>query len=387
MAISDIKNDKGIGIIDPHGDISEAILNYIPKERITDVVYFNGSDIDFSIAFNPLYNIPASEHHLVGSNIIATFKKIWSESWGPRLEHILRNSILTLLQYPDATLLDIQPLLIDFAFRSEVLRHISDHGLRNFWFKEFNTMPPAFRAEAIAPVINKVGMFQTHPLLRSVFGQKTSSFSISDVMNNKKIFIANLSKGALGEDCAQLLGSLLITQFQTAALSRAKQPAESRTPFYLYIDEMHSFITLSFADILAESRKYGLSLFLTHQYIEQLSEPIRAAIFGNVGTLISFRIGASDAIALEQEFSPIFNRDDLVNLPRYAMYIKLLIDGTTSAPFSANSLPLQTSGISFAEDIINHSRSTYANDTSSVQLQLQQRYKEELYPKGQSLFG
>ena len=387
MAISDIKNNKGFGIIDPHGDISEAILNYIPKERITDVIYFNGSDVDFPIAFNPLHDIPSNNHHLVASNIVGTFKKVWSESWGPRLEHILRNSILTLLQYPHASLLDIQPLLTDYVFRSEVLHHITDIGLRNFWLKEFNTMPPPFRAEAIAPVINKVGMFQTHPILRTVFGQQTSSFSIADIMNQHKIFIVNLSKGTLGEDCTQLLGSLLITQFQTAALGRTKQPIETRTPFYLYIDEMHSFITLSFADILAESRKYGLSLFLAHQYIEQLSDPIRAAIFGNVGTLISFRIGATDAVTLEQEFSPIFTREDLVNLPRYAMYIKLLIDGTTSAPFSANSLPLPAVGDSWADDIIMHSRNTYATDRKVVEHQLQQRYKEALHHKEQSLFG
>ncbi len=387
MAISDIKNNKGFGIIDPHGDISEAILNYIPNERITDVIYFNGSDTDFPIAFNPLHDIPVSNHHLVASNIIGTFKKVWSESWGPRLEHILRNSILTLLQYPQASLLDIQPLLTDFAFRGEVLHHIADQGLRNFWFKEFNAMPPAFRAEAIAPVINKVGMFQTHPVLRTVFGQQTSSFAVADIMNTKKIFIVNLSKGALGEDCTQLLGSLLITQFQTAALGRTKQPIETRIPFHLYIDEMHSFITLSFADILAESRKYGLSLFLAHQYIEQLSDPIRAAIFGNVGTLISFRIGANDALALEQEFSPTFNRNDLVNLPRYAMYIKLLIDGTTSAPFSANSLPLPASGVSWVEDIITHSRNAYATKRELVELQIQQRYKEAFHHKEQSLFG
>ncbi|HVW97063.1 MAG TPA: type IV secretion system DNA-binding domain-containing protein [Mucilaginibacter sp.] len=386
MAISDVKNNNGFGIIDPHGDISEAILNYIPKERITDVIYFNGSDIDFPIAFNPLHDIPLNNHHLVASNIVGTFKKVWSESWGPRLEHILRNSILTLLQYPNASLLDIQPLLTNFAFRGQVLHHIADTGLRNFWFKEFNTMPPAFRAEAIAPVINKIGLFQTHPILRTVFGQQTSSFSVADIMNTKKIFIVNLSKGSLGEDCTQLLGCLLITQFQTAALGRTKQPIEKRTPFYLYIDEMHSFITLSFADILAESRKYGLSLFLAHQYIEQLSDPIRAAIFGNVGTLISFRIGASDAPILEQEFSPVFNREDLVSLPRYAMYIKLLIDGTTSAPFSANSLPLPATGISYAKDILLHSRNRYATKREVVERQLQQRHNVTLNYTEQSLF-
>jgi len=387
LAISDIQNRKGFAIIDPHGDISETILNFIPKQRIEDVIYFNTADSEFPVGFNPLHDVRENERHLVTANIVATFKKIWAESWGPRLEHILRNSILTLLYYPNASLLDIQPLLTDFNFRNEVMNYVSVQGLRNFWHGEFNMMPPNLRAEAIAPVINKLGLFQTHPILRTVFGQQTSSFNIAEIMNQQKILIVNLSKGALGEDCTQLLGSLLITQFQTAALGRAKQPIETRTPYTIFIDEMHSFITLSFADILAESRKYGLALFLTHQYIEQLSDPIRAAIFGNVGTLISFRIGAADAAVLEQEFLPTFTREDLVNLPRYAMYIKLLIDGTTSMPFSANTMPLPVTSISYAKDIIKDFRKRYARDRQQVENEIAARYRQMgLDKKIQSLF-
>jgi hypothetical protein len=283
MAISDIRHGCGIGIIDPHGDLSESILDYIPNERIKDVVYFNGCDTDFSITFNPLYNVNADERHLVASNIVSTLKRIWVESWGPRLEHILRNTILTLIFYPHATLLDIQPILLDFDFRKKVLQCVTDTALLDFWYKEFNAMSPQFKSEAISPIVNKVGLFQTHTLLRNIVGQEASSFTIADVMNQKKIFIANLSKGYLGEDATTLLGSMLVSQFQAASLRRSNQPIHDCIPVYLYIDEMHSFVTLSFADILAESRKYGLALFLTHQYIDQLHEDIRKAILGNVG--------------------------------------------------------------------------------------------------------
>lgn len=361
MAISDIKNGNGIGIIDPHGDISETLLDHIPQSRIKDVIYFNATDAKFPIAFNPLQNVEIANHYLVASALVSTLKKAWSDSWGPRLEHILRNTILTLLQYPGANLLHIQPLLTDANFRNEVLLNITDTILLSFWYKEFYAMSPALKAEAISPIINKIGLFQTHPLIRAIISQKKSSFSIADIMNEKKIFIANLSKGALGEDGTQLLGSLLVTQFQIAALQRAKQPIPTRLPFYLYIDEMHSFVTLSFADILAESRKYGLCLFLTHQYIDQLNDKILAAILGNVGTLICFRIGASDAKILEQEFSPILKSEDLVRLPRYAIYIKLLIDGTTSQPFSAETLTIDSKVCGFKNEIIQYSREVYGN--------------------------
>ncbi|MCK9404709.1 MAG: type IV secretion system DNA-binding domain-containing protein [Chitinophagaceae bacterium] len=377
MAISDIENGNGIGIIDPHGDLSETLLDYIPESRIKDVIYFNATDREFPMAFNPLQNVEAANHYLVASAIISTFKKAWSESWGPRLEHILRNTILTLLQYPGANLLDIQPLLTDVNFRNEVLLNISDTVILSFWYKEFYAMSPALKAEAISPIINKIGLFQTHPLIRNIVSQKTSSFCIADVMNHKKIFIANLSKGALGEEGTQLLGSLLVTQFQTAAVGRTSQPLETRTPFYLYIDEMHSFVTLSFADILAESRKYGLSLFLTHQYIDQLHEKILAAILGNVGTLICFRIGASDAKVLEQEFKPILTSEDLVRLPRYGIYIKLLIDGTTSQPFSANTISLIEGIKNFKAKIIDHNRSKYCQERIDIT-------KERLQPSSKN---
>lgn len=375
MAIADILSGKGVGIIDPHGDLSETIIDYIPTGRVKDVIYFSGCDTTYPIAFNPLYNVTPEERHLVASNIVSTLKRIWAESWGPRLEHILRNSILTLVHYPHATLLDIQPLLLDFDFRKKVLQFVADSALLDFWYKEFNAMSPQLKSEAISPIVNKVGLFQTHIHLRNIVGQKVSSFTIADVMNEKKIFIANLSKGYLGEDATTLLGSMLVTQFQTAALGRSKQPIHSRTPFYLYIDEMHSFVTLSFADILAESRKYGLSLFLTHQYIDQVHEDIRKAIFGNVGTFISFRIGANDAEVLKPEFNSLFDIEDFIRLPQYGIYLKLLIDGTTSEPFSAYTLPITAERQFSKESVIEYSRKIYANKRAEAEQQIFNRYK------------
>ncbi len=386
MAISDIQNGSGVGIIDPHGDIAESILDYIPKERIKDVVYFNGCDFEYPIAFNPLFNVQENNRHLVASSLVGALKKSWADSWGPRLEHILRNSLLTLLHYPDSSLLDIQPLLTNSEFRNKVLEYVSDIKLLNFWYKEFYPMPPQLKAEAISPIVNKVGLFQTHPLIRNIVSQQVSSFSIADIMNQKKIFIANLSKGALGEDGTQLIGTLLVTQFQTASLSRVQLPINERDPFHLYIDEMHSFLTLSFADILSESRKYGLTLFLTHQYIDQLHEKIRKAILGNVGTLIAFRIGASDAAILEQEFLPVFSSEDLVRLPRYSIYIKLLIDGTTSQPFSATTLPPYIATCSLKESIIEYSRKRYGRERVKVEECTFKAFHHQAENKNPSLF-
>jgi len=388
MAIADIYAGNGIGIIDPHGDLSETVLDYIPKERIKEVIYFNATDTSYPIAFNPLHNVNPEERHLVASNIVSTLKKIWIESWGPRLEHILRNTILTLVHYPHATLLDIQPLLLDYDFRKKVLMSVTDTALLDFWYKEFNTMSPQLKSEAISPIVNKVGLFQTHIHLRNIVGQEISSFTIADVMNQKKIFIANLSKGYLGEDATTLLGSMLVTQFQAAALERSKQPIHTRTPFYLYIDEMHSFVTMSFADILAESRKYRLSLFLTHQYIDQLHEDIRKAILGNVGTIITFRIGANDAEILKTEFNSLFDVEDFIRLPQYAIYLKLLIDGTTSEPFSAYTLPITKERLFTKDATIEHSRKSYAKEKELVEMLLYKRYKSRASDKGQgNLFG
>lgn len=367
MAISDIVKGKGCCIIDPHGDMAETILHYIPQERIDDVIYFNPKDLEFPIAFNPLKGVHPNRHHLVVSGLISTYKRIWADSWGPRLEYILRFSLLTLLEYPDATLLDIQPLLTDPYFRNRVLTYATNPHIVAFWKNEFDKYSPALRAEAISPILNKTGVFLTSIPLRNIVGQKIRSFNMQQVMDEGKILIANLSKGELGEDVSSILGSILVTSIQLAALYRSTQPEHLRNPFYLYVDEMHSFVSLSFADILAEARKYKLSLFLTHQYIDQLHEKIRSAIFGNVGTLISFRVGAEDAAYLVKEFEPVFSESDFVNLPRYSMYMKLMIDGATSKPFSAVTMPPKAQTGSYKEMVITLSRQKFGRKREIVE--------------------
>lgn len=366
MAISDIERGNGLCIIDPHGDIAEHILQYVPKHRIHDVIYFNATDTEHYIAFNPLNDSVRNNDSLITSNLISTFKKIWSESWGPRLEHILRYSILTLIRYPNATLLDVPMLLTDAFFRQKVLNYVTDIPIIQFWTHEFASYTAQLKSEAIAPVLNKIGVLLASLPLRNIIGQPKSSFVMQDVLDQRKILICNLSKGQIGEDAATILGSIIVTAIQTAALFRASYQPVDRTPFYLYIDEVHSFVTLSLADVLAEARKYGLSLFLSHQYSEQLHEKIRAAIIGNVGTLICFRIGAADARYLAPEFSPIFDETDLVELPKYMMYLKLMIDGATSKPFSATTLPIQAPLHSYKEEIVTNSRKNYCLDKSAL---------------------
>jgi hypothetical protein len=379
MAISDIERGNGLCIIDPHGDIAEHILHCIPEERKNDVIYFNATDTSYPIGFNPLHAIHPSEHNLVTSSLISTFKKIWADSWGPRLEHILRFSLLTLLYSPKATLLDIQPLLTDTYFRNGVLNYVIDPALRAFWQNEYEKYPPALKSEAIAPVLNKMGLFIASIPLRNIVGQQCRGFRMQEVLDKSKILICNLAKGKIGEDVSALLGSMILTSIQSAALFRASYEPHKRVPFYLYVDEMHSFVTLSFADILAEARKYGLSLFLTHQYIEQLHENIRSAIFGNVGTLIAFRIGAEDAMYLAKEFHPVFKEDDLVNLPKYSMYLKLMIDGAASKPFSATTQPLPAYRESYKEKIVSASQNTYGKERAKVE--------HEIFSKYQSLYN
>jgi hypothetical protein len=357
MAISDIQRGNGIAVIDPHGDLAEKLLDYVPKAR-----------------FNPLQDIPEGQAHLVVAGLIATFKKIWMDSWGPRLEYILRYALMTLCNYPDATLLDIQPLLTNYLFRAKVLSYCTDQYLLAFWHNEFDKYTPQLRAEAISPVLNKVGLFNAIPQLRNVIGQTITTFNIQDVMDGGKILICNLSKGKLGEDASTILGSVLVNAILLAALNRASIEEQNRKPFYLYVDEMHSFVSLSIAEILAEARKYKLSLFLAHQYIEQIHEKIRFAIFGNVGTMIIFRVGADDAKHLTQEVDPPFGEQDLINLPRYSMYLKLMIDGATSKPFSAETMPISHYKYSLKETIIFSSNGQYGKEREVVENEIASRH-------------
>jgi len=370
MAISDIKMGYGLALIDPHGDVAEDILDFIPETRIQDVIYFNPADLEYPIAFNPLEKVSFDYHHLVVSNIISVFKKIWSEFWGPRLEHILRHSLFTLLEYPGSTLLELPKLLTDKDFRKEVLKYVTNQQVREFWLNEFEKYSVWLKSEAVSPILNKLGQFLTNLPLRNIVGQKENTFNLRELMDEGKILIANLSKGSLGEENCSLLGAMIVTKIELAALSRRDLSEDKRRPFYLYVDEMHNFITLTFAEVLSEARKYGLNLILAHQYIEQLDEKIRAAVFGNVGTLISFRVGADDARYLAREFSPVFDETDLINLPNHHIYLKLMIDGRSSQPFSATTMPLVEKAGSFKQKIIETSREKYARPRIQVEKEL-----------------
>ena len=334
MAIDDIYKGYGVCLIEPHGDACLKLLQNIPVHRKGDVIYFDATNLSHPTGFNPLHDVPAEQRHLVASELVLAFKKIWVDSWGPRLEYVLRFCILTLLEYPAATLLDIHPLLLDQRFRNIVLQYTDNVVINSFWHEEFDKYPAAFKAEVIMPILNKAGVFNANAVLKSIVGQP-EGISIDQIMNKGKILICNLSKGVIGEDVSQILGSLITTAIQTAAMRRAGLPEHERKPFMVFIDECHSFITTSFAGMLSEIRKYKVGLFLTHQYLEQLPEDVRSAILGNVGTIICFRLGVTDAKAMTEEFYPVFKQDDFVNLPKFHIYLRLLIDGAGSKPFSA----------------------------------------------------
>ena len=370
MIIQDIRNGKGVAVIDPHGDLVEKVLDFIPPSRINDVVYFNPSDLENPIGFNIIEHVGIEHRHLVASGLIGVFKKIWADSWGPRLEYVLHNAISALLEYPGATLLGVIRMLTDKTFRKKVINNISDPVVKAFWVEEYSKYPDRFQAEAIAPIQNKVGRFLSSALIRNILGQVKSSFDVREIMDNQKILLLNLSKGRVGEDNSALLGAMMITKIQLAAMSRVDISEEDRVDFYLYVDEFQNFATESFANILSEARKYRLNLTLAHQYIEQLDEKVSAAVFGNVGTLAIFRIGASDAEFLEKEVYPAFVQEDLVNLPKYNIYIKLMIDGITSEAFSASTLPpipIDEESIKIRNKVIAVSRERYTKSRTVVE--------------------
>jgi CxxC-x17-CxxC domain-containing protein len=368
MIISDIQAGNGLAVVDPHGDLAEEILNFIPASRINDVVYFNPADIDYPIAFNVMEHVDVKYRHLVASGLIGVFKKIWADSWGPRLEYLLRNTILGLLEYPDSTLLGVPRMLVDDDYRRKVVSKITDPVVRTFWTDEFTKYSKQFTVEAISPIQNKVGQFLSSALVRNIVSQPHSSIDMRDIMDNQKIFIINLAKGRIGEDYSALLGAMLITKIQLAAMERVDIVEKDRKDFYLYVDEFQNFATESFAGILSEARKYRLNIILAHQYIGQLEETVRDAIFGNVGTLICFRVGAADAEFLEKEMEPVFMMNDLVNLAKYDMYLKLMIDGVSGDAFSATALPpIEITSKSSSDKIIKVSRERYTSKREVVE--------------------
>ncbi|OIP58277.1 MAG: hypothetical protein COX79_03885 [Candidatus Levybacteria bacterium CG_4_10_14_0_2_um_filter_36_16] len=364
MAIDDIRKGRGIGIIDPHGDLSEIILDYIPKRRMNDVVYLEPFDTERPFALNVLEIKNKQHKDLIASGIVAIFSKIYADSWGPRLEYILRNTIFTLLELPGTTLLDALRILSDADYRRRVVPQITDPVIRNFWEAEFEKMSDKLRVEAISPIQNKVGQFVSSKMVRNIIGQPVSTINLEDIMNEGKILILNLSQGKLGEDNSALLGAMIITQIQLAAMNRAFMKEEDRRDFFLYVDEFQNFATRSFIKILSEARKYRLSITLANQYIDQIDEEVSKAIFGNAGTIISFVVGASDAYILTKEYAEIYTENDLVSLGKFEVVTKLSIDGMTSAPFPAITLPLPSLKNDNRDNIIRLSKERYGRKVS-----------------------
>ncbi len=377
MAVQDIQRGDGVGFIDPHGETAESILSFIPESRVNDVVYFNPADQERAIGFNVMEKVDKEHRHLVASGLMGVFKKIWPDVWSPRMEYILNNTILALLDYPNSTLLGINRMMSDKDFRNKVIEKITDPVVKSFWTKEFASWSQQYATEAVAAIQNKVGQFTSAALVRNIIGQVNSTIDMRDIMDNRKILIVNLSKGRIGEDNSTLLGALIITKLQLAAMERVNIPEEERKDFFLYIDEFQNFATRSFINILSEARKYRLALTLSHQYIGQLDEydkvghHMRDAIFGNVGTIVTFRLGAEDAELIEKEFVPSIIVEDIINLPKYNIYAKLMIDGVSGRPFSAETIPpTEKEEKTIKEKIIRTSGERYGTSREKVEEKL-----------------
>ncbi|OGZ97825.1 MAG: hypothetical protein A2679_02020 [Candidatus Sungbacteria bacterium RIFCSPHIGHO2_01_FULL_54_26] len=373
MALQDIRAGHGVGIIDPHGEFVEEVLAQIPKNRMNDIIYFNPVDVDYPIGFNVLDILDTKYKHLVVSDLLGIFTKIWANVWSARMEYILQNCILALLDTPGTTLLGIPRILVDKEYREKIIANVKDPVVRSFWIHEYETWRDQFRNEAIVPIQNKVGQFLNTSFIRNIVGQPRSTLNIPQIMNEGKILLVNVSKGRIGEDNSALLGAMIITKIQLAAMERVRIPEEDRRDFYMYVDEFQNFATDSFASILSEARKYRLNLIVAHQYIGQLvtdtSTKVRDAIFGNVGSMLVFRVGADDAEYLEKEFDPEFTPQDLVNLPNHSIYLKIMVNGLTSRPFSAATLPPMdyTSDLAGREEIIKNSRVLYSRPREEVE--------------------
>src|SRR3990167_6281908 len=377
MAIQDIQNGEGIAFIDPHGSTAEKLLDFVPHGRIKDVVYFAPFDTDHPIGFNVMEDVGYDKRHLVVSGLMGALKRIWVDAWSARMEYILQNTLLALLEYPDSTLLDVNRMLTNKTFRTAVMEKVTDPLVRSFWLEEFAAFTDTYTREATPAIQNKIGQFTANPLIRNIGGQSKSTFDLREIMDKQKIFIVNLSKGRMGETNAALLGSMMVVKIYLAAMSRAEEPAARmvRLPrFYFYVDEFQSMMNEAFADILSESRKYKLALTLANQYIEQMEEEVRDAVFGNVGTLVCFRVGPFDAEVLETVFKPTFVPEDLIGLGIGQIYLTLMIDGVGSPPFSAETIPpIEPPRISYREDVINRSRALYSRARADVEVAINQK--------------
>ena len=385
MAVQDIQSGNGLGFIDPHGGSVELLLDYVPEDRIKDVIYFAPFDTDYPVAFNIMEDVGKDKRHLVASGLMSAFKKIWVDAWSARMEYILGNTLLALLEFPGATLLGVNRMYSDKDYRKAVVDNISDPSIKSFWVDEYAKYGDRYTQEATPAIQNKIGQFVSNPLIRNIIGQSKSTFNLRDVMDNKKILLMNLSKGKVGDQNTSLLGSMLITKIYLSAMSRADATRSelSELPnFYFFVDEFQSFANESFADILSEARKYKLNLHIAHQYIEQMPEEVRAAVFGNVGTMITFRVGSYDADVLEKEFLPEFTGEDLVNLDKFQMYLRLMIDGVGSKPFSAAALPpIAKSEHPFTAEIIESSRRLYGRPRTEVESEILEWHQTSFAPQ------
>ncbi len=392
LIVQNIQNGEGLCVVDPHGELVEEVLHLIPPHRVKDVIYFNPADTDYHVGFNVLQLDDPKYKHLVASGLMGIFTKIWANAWSSRMEYILNNAILALLDTPGTTLLGIPRMLVDKDYRQMIIGNLKDPVVKAFWIHEYEQWRDQFRNEAIAPIQNKVGQFLSTSIIRNVVGQPKSTIDIFEIMNTGKIFLVNVSKGRIGEDNSALLGGMLITKIQLAAMERVRIPENERRDFYLYVDEFQNFATDSFANILSEARKYRLNLIIAHQYTAQLENKdgskVRDAVFGNVGTMIIFRVGADDADFLEKEFEPEFMAQDLVNLPNFHVYLKLMIDGVTSRPFSASTLPPihVDADANVKDQIIASSRALYTKKREDVENEIL-RWSGMLQSDGQNGAG
>jgi hypothetical protein len=339
MVHQDVGAGEGLALLDPHGDLVERLVARVPPHRRADFIYFDTPDPEQPWGFNPLSGVPPAERPLAASALLEVFKKLWIDSWGPRTEHLLRNTLLALLDQPQPTFADVPPLLADKDFRRDAMSHVRNRQVRAFWLREYENYPARFRAEVIAPLQNKIGAFLTNPLLNRILTTPRQALDLRRLMDEGSVLMVNLAKGKIGEDTAALLGALLVASLGSAAFTRANRPPHERRDFWVYLDEFHTFTTLSLATMLSELRKYRVGFILAHQYAAQLSEPLQAAVFGNVGTIASFRVGGPEAEVLAREFYPTLREADLMSLPNHCMYVKLLVDGQPGEPFSAETLP------------------------------------------------
>jgi len=391
MAAQDILNGEGMCFVDPHGSAVDALLEYVPEQRVNDVVYFAPFDTNFPISFNVMEDVDPDSRHLVVNGLMASFKKIWQDAWSARMEYILTNTLLALLEYPGSTLLGVNRMLAEKDYRNEVVNNISDASVKSFWVDEYGKWDPRYAREAGAAIQNKIGQFTANPLIRNIIGQTNSSFDIRSIMDDQKILLVNLSKGRIGEQNAKLLGGMLITKIYLAAMSRAEVGTaniQKLPDFFFFVDEFQNFATESFADILSEARKYKLNLTIAHQYVAQMQEEVRDAVVGNVGTMITFRVGPEDAELFEKQFSPVFTAEDIVNLGKFQIYLSLMIDGIGSKPFSSQTMaPIEKPSVSRVREVIEASRSQFAKDRVSVQASIDTWYEPIRKPEKRSING